>query len=403
MIHLTHISKDPDQPQKIHPYSNRQLVLWGEGELFQDISRLLGEFSLIPEEICHHNPQYWGTSLEKKLILSPELLLSLFPEKSSVVIQLALPPDQEKEALLWIQEQQYPWVILTQEAKEVLGFLSQDRDSWLDKLPLVQQKNQLTESIKAEQYLLCEENTPLFLCLPPKTGDHSLIDTFQRENISHHFLFHDPSAFPMDLLDRPTKLITAVRDPIAQNISFLYQVLGDLSHSITAVDLCARRQKDFFVKKEGDSPDVQQLFPHLCQAIQENACYGAPPIQHFLPSFQKHIFDLCQGEFHQDEGYGIVKQGDLSVFVFQIEKLNQLLPQLSQFLQKDILSLEMGNLTQDKWLASSYQQALASLHFPQSYVEDCYKAPWVSHFYSPKDIQAMKQRWASHVCEPSRF
>lgn len=392
MIPLSSISRLPqEQPQ---PYVGRRVVLWGAEEKLQEIITILGKFSISATEFCHHQERFWAQSLHGKLVLSPELLLSLYPDKDTLVVQLALSPEEEPVARQWLKEQGYPWVVATQEAQEILGYLQQDQSGICHNLPLIQQNNLLKDCIKAEEYLLTEEGTPLFLCLPPKTGDHSLIQTFLREGISHHFIFHQPAVFSQLLLDGPVKVITAVRDPIAENISFLYQVLGDLSHSITAVDLCENRCKDFFLPEHGD---VQGLFLHLCDAIEQGACYGAAPIQLFLSSFAEHLLDITAYPFQVDKGYTVIEQGNLSLFVFQIEKLNHLLPELSQFLGKEISSLERGNNTQDKWLADSYGRAIEELRFPEAYVHHCYEAPWVAHCYGQEKLAEMKSSWMSRI------
>ncbi len=388
MIPLTSISRLPqEQPQ---PYGGRTVVLWGNN--LQQMIELLGKFSLTATEFCHHQEEFWGQSLHGKLILSPALLLELYPDKDTVVVQLAV--EQEESARAWLKEQGYPWVVGTQEAVEVLGYFLQDHSVVCENLPVIQQSNVLKDSIKAEEYLLLEEGTPLFLCLPPKTGDHSLIQTFLREGISHHFIFHQPAVFSQLTLDRPVKIITAVRDPIAENISFLYQVLGDLSHSVTAVDLCENRCGEFFLPQQGD---VQALFLHLCEAIEENACYGASPIQLFFSSFAEHLLDITAYPFQQEKGYAVIEQGNVSLFVFQIEKLDHLLPELSQFLGHEISSLERGNITEDKWLADSYGQAVQELQFPEDYVHHSYEPSWVAHCYGAERVAEMKLPWLSRI------
>ncbi|MFI3253551.1 MAG: putative capsular polysaccharide synthesis family protein [Eubacteriales bacterium] len=385
MIPLSKIWKSSDKPPQIQPYQDKDIIFWGEeGE---DLVKLLEKFHYSPKGYCSFLEERWGTVHDNSLVLSPEIFFSLYPQGENVVIQLAMPEEEEKQIKDFFAEKAYPFVLGSQEAREILSFFAMENPEWLPQLPQVLAKNQLIETLKGEEYALSAKDTPLFLCMPPKTGDHSLMDTFRRENIPHHFLFHQPSAVPHHC--GPIKLITAVRDPVAQNISFLYQVLADLSHSMTAHFLFSG--KDFFQKENG--VDVEEIFHHFCHKIMEGRTLGTPPIQRFITDFFQDVVDLTAHPFDPEKGFTVIEENDLSIFVFQLEKLDELLPELSQFIGHEITHLEHGNLTATKWVGQSYEQAVAELSFPEGYLDFSYSAPWVKYFYGENMMEQMKEKW----------
>lgn len=391
---------------EVLPYLNNKVILWGICEEYEKMTNLLTYFNITPVGFCDCDSTHWGALKNDKFVMSPELLLEFAQSEGfdNMVIQFALPYIEEKKWVDWCKKQGFTQFISTQEAFEVLGYFHLAETSWKEinssHFPLLQKKNQLSEQIKAEQYLLTEDKAPLFLCMPPKTGDHSLIDTFEKLGISHHFIFHMPSAIPMST-NLPIKIITAVRDPIAENISLLYQILGDLSHSITAHYLISVKEPDFFLKMRDDrnfnSCDVQRLFQHFTQMALSDESFGAPPIQLFLNEFQQKVANFRSHPFDKEKGFTVISTNTAEIFVYQLEKLNDLLPELSAFVGKEIPTLEEGNYTKTKWVGDSYAKALKDLTFSEAYFNDCFEADWVKHFYSLEDIEKMKERWCGQV------
>lgn len=397
MITLSKITRNPSNPQEIYPFFGRELVLWGGDQCEEKITTILNQFHLCPSQYVHPQAEFWGTEKNGKLILSPDIFFQLYPDPAQVVVQLALSWSEEEKWRDLLQEKGYFFVIHGAEAQEILLFFQQTTNPTL--LLPQQEKNQLIEVLKSEEYAISSKDTPLFLCLPPKTGDHTLINTLKQKNIPHHFTFHLPTAVPMDY-PGPMKIITAVREPLAELISFLYQVLGDLSHSFTAHYLCKQKEPNFFLQEAGEFGDIQLLFSHLCRGIQEKNFFSAPPLPLFLDGFFQHILDLTQFPFDQEKGFAWIKQENLSIFIYQIEKLDHLLPQLSEFLGTELHSLEKGNRTQEKWVARSYVQAQKELQFSAEFVSELYEKPWYSHFYSQKDREFAQQKWHNQITLP---
>lgn len=120
-------------------------------------------------------------------------------------------------------------------------------------------------------------------------------------------------------------------------------------------------------------------------------------IQYFLPFFGKYIIDITQYPFDQQKGYAIIREGNLEVFVYQIEKLNYVVDELSEWIGVEFQTLERDNEASNKWIAGSYQQAQDDITFSKEYFDRCFAEPYVQHCYSQEDIAKFKEKWKGHI------
>lgn len=392
-------------------YRTQPFVLFGASTVGQNILSLFAQHQLSPLCICDFREDLWGGEVEGLPVYSPSYLSILESEFPDLVVQLGLEtPEERGKAKEFLSKMGHFRLISGEECWSVVHFmdmLDRKQDLW-EEAKIEQNKihsiNLVQETLKLNQFSDQHQGEPLLLlCLPPKTGDHSLMNTFQAHHIPFHFVFHRPEAIDLHplLQDHPSiKIITAVRDPIGENISLLYQIISELNRSLTArVLLEGRFNRDFF-QQGGDVQLFFDLFLHGLE--QPNPC-GSAPIQHFVPQFQHHILDYLQHSFDQEQGYGVAKEGNVEVFTYQLEQLNGLLSPLSDFLGVKVERLESGNISREKWVAESYRQAQETLSFSTSYVEKSYDAPWVQHFYSPEQIEGFRTRWKGQAVESGKL
>lgn len=381
----------------LSPYKENKVLLFGANEQGEQLLSLFQKHGIQVTWVCDPNTQLWNTDFCGYSVCDPEIISGLLHEHPALVVQLATTCTSKDlfEQIVHLIPFDEAWAILN--FYDTLSQDSQNNHSLLQ-AEKIQTVNILQETIKLSKFSSENLDKPLLiLCMPPKTGDHSLIQTFQRENIPHHFVFHMPEAIELYSLsqDHPEiKIITAVRDPIAENISLLYQNIGEIHRSLTARFLISGHFNRDFFEFGGNTQDLFELFIH---SLHNPALCGAHPIQRFIPIFQKHISQTLQQDFDQKLGYGIARQGNVQIFTFQLEQLNQLLPQLSQFIGTKLSSLSNGNLTSNKWVASAYKQAQKDLTFSEDYFEECYSSDWVRHCYSQKSISTFQDKWKKNL------
>lgn len=367
-------------------YQNCQVILWGE-ELLPSLT-LLREHHIHPVAVCSPDPSLWGKQIHFLPVLS---LQEVVAQEEPTLLQLTLQdPIQESalvEAITPLFSAPHQTLIRHGELHAMLPFfrdLEQHKHTDPNSLQreLILRHRALTQQQEALAFFHSQEKEVLFLCMPPKTGDHSLIDTFETHGIPHHFVFHNPDFWDGSLFlnqGKKVKIITAVRAPHEQELSLLFQMLGDLSRSITARFLMYGRYDASFFREGGD---VEQLLSLLRQSFAQGDPFQSGEQSQFFQRFEKKIHPLPS--FPVEQGYCIYSFGDLEIFLYQLEKLNQIVSPLASFVGGQFQTLQRSNEADKKWIASAYQQAKASL-LPSAPFSD-YQAAWYQKFYGGRFI-----------------
>lgn len=373
-------------------YKNNNVVIYGKGEKTYHIVTLLQRHNIHICAICDSSLGEFGEFMGVNLISFDSFQKLDFV---NTIVQLST-----SHLTLLQSKLPYDKIITFDEAFQVLNFL--DKLKLTKKFPQVLTKLQ-KQTANLKHYTAQKVNDSIInsassseqlvmLCLPPKTGDHSLMATFDSVNLPFHMLWHTPSMFLKEdflKLNKPIKLITAVRDPIARDISTLYQGLEFITSSPMIDKLNLQLVSPHIMSGGGDA---QRIFDLLF-----NSKSGETPLLKFFDNFSKHIFDLSAHPFNQQLGYSIIKDGNLEIFTFQLEKLNLLAPIMSDWLNSPFDNFILSNPSSNKWLANSYNIAKSSLRIHPDYLEKLYSSSWIKHFYSIEDINSFKARWFENL------
>lgn len=398
---MIRISKVDD---KLTIYSKGSVVVFGAGKSGRRIFRQLEFFGIDIEGFCDSDENKWGSTFEGKKVLSLEELKAL-KETGDIVVQIGSCYEREIEKqLLGMGIETY---ILYTEAVTRLTFLRAKQNMRSPIVYSIKKDNLLDMQFESFLYAYLQKimsDEGVILCLPPKTGDHIILKTLKKNGISYCNIWHRPYVFRTKLLEElnipKIKIVTAVRDPIAQNISWMYQMI---ENGIWYFDL-----EEYW--HEGG--DAQRLFEttvigekygsqvpgYACiyDNIMEQCRYMGGFIQNFFASFKDSICDITSYEFDTEKGYQIIHDGKLEIFVYQIEKLDGISSALLDWLGCDT-PLVNGNIGRDKWYAESYEKARNGLKFTKEYVEKCYNESCVTHFYNKEDIQRFRERWEKNI------
>lgn len=386
---------------KLVPFKNHSVLLWGIGNTCKQMIDLFHRNEIYPQAIC--NPTSNSETIFHSLhIIHPQNIISL-DKIENIVIQLSLDTyEEEQETRKLLEQIGYHAVLTVSETWSMLHFMSELEENYKNPQEInynhLHNTHLLQEQLKLQTYSDTHLDQELILlCMPPKTGDHTIMNTFHNNTIPFHFVFHRPKAINIpQLLDTHSKvkIITALRDPIGENISLLYQIMEDLNQSLTARYLLTNKYGRNFFSEGGD---VQEFFNLFLNGIHDPNLCGSHPIQRFIPVFQEHILDFTEFPFDQEKGYAICKHGNLEIFIYQLEKLNYLTAELSTFLEKNVKNLTLGNISADKWIHKSYEKAKKQLKFSKTYFDSAYNAPWLHHTYSEKTINEFKSKWVNQI------
>ncbi len=265
---------------------------------------------------------------------------------------------------------------------------------------------------------------PIICCLPTKTGDVTLLCTLkkafesrpQSDNVMEHSwtnVWHRPRFVNKKNLKcfSNVKIVVGLREPIAQNLSSFYQsitfsvlnynwIYGLFQKKSYAERAEIIKELKHLVLEHGT--DVQMLwdaylYRHLPYEHEAWPASTNNTIQEFMLEFEKYVLDITVYPFDKEKGYTVIKNGNTEVFVYQLEKLNHLALELSEWVGVPFDKLENGNQASDKWIGESYKQAQKEIEITQEYFDKCFDEPYVKHCYSEADIEKFKAKWRPHI------
>ena len=182
------------------------------------------------------------------------------------------------------------------------------------------------------------------------------------------------------------KIITGVREPIARNISWFFQIID-----------CACVFPEFFIKYEKGLITMDDIIKKFWS---QNFVYGKQ--YDWFEEELEAVFgiDIASIDFPKEKGYAIANFPDrnIELLVLKLEKLDSCLKEaLETFLEVENLNCERLDpadfLDENDYLI--YENLRKSLTFSDEYLEEIYDQPLVRHFYTDEEINKFKLKWSS--------
>ncbi len=393
-------------------YKENTVVIWGAGQYGRVILQLLKNFDVKVSYFCDSSTDKWKTEIDGIPVILPQELMKMKLEQSQdkgeIVVQTAMIPRYEAQVKPQVEGIGIGKVVCYQEAWQMLRFYLKC-DKFRENPKLLELKDKVPHyfrsrhEVDAFEYIFTnEKNLGILVCMPGKTGDVTVMETFLKNGIKC-FQNHNSWTVHKDIFPgQEVKIITAVRDPIARDISSCYQSASN--HSVFPYD------NELYLEKSNDMQLFYDFFTdpkkrkQKQDEIAERLGYKKLPKQFMLSwegdwfsKFGESVLDLLQHPFDQEKGYTIIKEENIEVFCYQLEKLNHLAPELSNWVGVPFAEFVMGNEAKGKWIANSYEQAKKELKISPEYFDICYNDPYIQHFYSQDDIEKFKDKWRKNI------
>lgn len=163
------------------------------------------------------------------------------------------------------------------------------------------------------------------------------------------------------------KMIVGVREPISRNISGYFQSLN-------------RRELDRLPKS------------HICKYF--SYVPHMAPLYWFDNELLRHFdIDVFSYPFDREKGFSVFSAGIFDLFVYKIESLNTLEPELGEFLSIENFKLKMANRQEDKWSRELYESVLNQISFSSEYCGLMYNSKYARHFYTEEEIAQFTKKW----------
>ncbi|MEL6458185.1 MAG: putative capsular polysaccharide synthesis family protein [Cyanobacteria bacterium J06621_15] len=243
----------------------------------------------------------------------------------------------------------------------------------------------------------------------PKTGSASIAASLKKTGFHNVFHVHklDPNEkYPFSYSQKLTafltekinnnnikfKLITCVRDPIARNISDIFQILKVnqkfRENGLAFPSTFSSSHK--FLKQGMNIKQIQDLF-------WNDYPYHDLPLFWLDENIKRNLgIDIFSREFPKDKGYLKISQDNIDLLIMKLELSDSLKEeQIAKFIENDNFKLIRTNITsQDKFSYSHlYNEFKKKIDIPLDYLEKMYSSKYVNHFYTDNEIELMRNYW----------
>lgn len=240
-----------------------------------------------------------------------------------------------------------------------------------------------------------------------KVGSTSLGYTFKKEKVDalQEHMFGPTtetetmngiySYFSNKYKSKGGKFITLVREPIARSLSLFMQCFD--KEYIVEGSLSQGLEKSFKIRQCDENYDLgKNASKWMAEILDTN--------DEFL-WFDKEIkvvtgIDIYQYPFDKEKGYAWIKEGNIEILVLKLEKLQENLAVIEDFVGKPGIELVRGNIGDEKWSKYIYEELKTRVKIPARLLDSQYKDNWqMDHFYTEEEKEKFRQKWSKFITE----
>ena len=236
---------------------------------------------------------------------------------------------------------------------------------------------------------------------PGKVGSMSIYDSLKKYNlfcehlhVINNRLFmkqKDYSELVRQLRSRKFKIITGVREPISREISAYafklqyWKYLLEIKPETNLYDDCLQYIeggcKESYLRQDNGQETEKLIFPNEFLWFDKE----------IKTIFGVDIFDY---PFDKKEGYSIINQGNVEIFVYKLEKLDSLESKLGEFIGVDNFCLQRTNQGENVMSKYLYQSLKENIKIPLEYLNYYYKDnEKCKHFYTDYELTEFMKKY----------
>lgn len=209
-----------------------------------------------------------------------------------------------------------------------------------------------------------------------------------------------------NIKERPVKIITGVREPIARDISVFFQgtewdiwplirydnswlyLFGDYKDNNT------KKLDGKLLKKEicTFEKSLNHTFDNITREIIKNKSDEFSWFDYEI----KALFDvdIYEYPFDKEKGYSIIKQDNIHILIYKCEQLNQLEDIIGEFIKEPGFSLNSTNQGDEKVYSYVYKKFKEKVKLKKSYFDYYYADnSKLKHFYTDTEIEQFMDKW----------
>lgn len=243
----------------------------------------------------------------------------------------------------------------------------------------------------------------------PKTGNNSIISSLETCGLGVYYnSIHSIDSNILNKFDSTDKfeniwsnlkkgnikIITMVRDPLAQQISLFFQVIYS-----------------YYLSTENNSYDLQKMFDNIFVYNTNTYKYNDRFLDLYLNNnryknfevwFEKEIkanlgIDVFEHKFDKNRGYSSIHKNNIDVLIIKLEKINELEHIIGDFVNITNFKLQSENNSDQKVYKREYATFKENFRISKDYVNKLYSSKYIKHFYSEEEIDCFKKKWEKNI------
>ena len=110
--------------------------------------------------------------------------------------------------------------------------------------------------------------------------------------------------------------------------------------------------------------------------------------------------NIYQYPFDKEKEYAWIKEGNIEVLALTLEKLNENVEVLGEFVEKPDIKLQNANVGDEKQYKYIYEGLKKDIRLPSAVVKSQYKNnPLQDHFYTEEEKERFLRKWSRYVSD----
>lgn len=382
---------------------------------------ILEQYNIRPLFLCDSNNAKWGKSVKGIEVISPSSLKELCEKQDIIVIIASVYVKEIYEQLIKIGIKK-EYIVSSFSVQIGLRRYVQQYKTMKELACFEEIKNRLffsegdpsyefDDSLDRMRYLrMIDSNNQIVLAFqPPKVGSSSIFESLKDK--PEYFILHfhdvqmlvDRNELSIDQwkkaleckaqLGKKVKIITGVREPVSRELSDYFQKLWAYDSMIYDYRIDFLSNMYDWLNKSIKMDPVEKAF-NANDYWRGNRKYGLEFDWYNCELKKFFDIDVYQESFDKERGYSIYSNKYAEVFVYQLEKLNDLVEPICQFLGESEFELIRANDGAAKRYWKLYHETQEAVKFPTDYLDFYYKYnDGFDHFYSKKDQERFLKKY----------
>lgn len=394
-----------------------EIILYGAGGKGQEILEWLQDAGITVDKFCDMDLKKCGEHIKNIEIIFPFQLKSSPSKCDKFLYMIACSPyPKELIDLLECMRMKGVRVITYWGIKTAIQIHARTLyENKPERLAVLKTDNILRKSqyinggIYNVRSLITSPDNALWVIQPGKTASTSLTARLTENKVAFfamHYLEYSNHIVGEEFRDaweneihrkRNLKVITAVREPLSRDYSAFWQAFTERVQHIMRMPILGN--------------DFQKMYDIFIDFILKGSAYTKEKLGDSMPytwndefewfdeQIKKHLgIDVFEYPFDRERGYTIIKKENIELFLFKVEKMEDILDEISTFVGAGRFSRINANMAEQKWYGLAYAEFKKEVSLPKKYVNHYYRNNYkMDYFYTQEEKNGFLEKWRRNI------